>query len=595
MRLIINGNRTYMKLAVLLAVILLVPGIASAQEQQISEIKVMGNDHVSTDAILAAIAIKPGTVFSEQAIQEAKQAIESMGYFQPGVTAGIESLPSGVRLVFNVVENPMVKEIKITGNTVVTTEKLLSLMRTAVETVLNANTFLQDTKAIEDYYYDLGYSAYVTEEGGIDPQTGILSIPLMEMRIEDIRITGIKKTKSFVILREMEQKPGEVYNRKALFRDLQRIYDLEIFDRENIEPYKVDAGSDLGKVIITIPVKERKTGEVSVGLAYDSKRGIGGQAKLTESNFRGRAQKVNLMWEQSGNRGSSYEAGFFEPWLDSNHTSLGINVYDKLIFRFSNSAFVGTDEDYDERRQGGSFTLSRPFGYTNRGFVTLRSETVDTGTSSNLPISSNGNVTSGTFRFTNATRDSEIDPLTGGYNSGAVELGTASFKYPIDKTTFTKYSVDLRRYFSKGGPRKEFNERRKVLAVRLMAGSLSGDVPFFEQYFIGGAEALRGYNEDRFWGPNMLLASAEFRFPMGSSLTGVVFTDYGDAWGAKTKFRETSTGEELIQDFTQHEDFSGNLGYGLGVRLQTPIGPLRLDYGFGDEGSRAHFSIGHVF
>ena len=591
------GGSTYRKIAAFFAVALLVSGIAIAQERQITDIKIVGNERVTNEAIMAAIALKPGAPFSEEAVQEAKQAIESMGYFQPGVSVGTESVDSGVRVVFSVVENPVVKEIKITGNTVVPTDKLLSLMRTSVGSVLNTNTFLrQDVREIESYYDELGYSAYVTEEVGIDPQTGVLNVPVTEIRIEELRITGNKKTKDYVVLREMEQKPGDVYNSKTLYRDLLRIYDLQIFEMEGALPFQTDPGSDFGKVIVTIPVKEKKTGELSIGLGYSSRQRLVGQAKLSENNFRGRAQVANVSWSQSGSRGSSYEVGFFEPWLDKKHTSLGVNLYNKLIFRFTSSVF-GTSgnvvDDYDERRKGGSLTLSRPFGRTNRGFLTLRTESVATTVEDSVAalsiINQDAAVTSGTTRFTNDTRDSQLDPFVGTYNSYALEVGKADFENM--NHAFTKYSIDLRRYFSKGGPRRELDEKRRRLAVRLMAGSLSGNVPFFEQYFLGGAETLRGFREDRFWGRNMFLASAEYRFPLAQNLTGVAFVDYGDAWDSADKFININLGDNLVQ----HKDFSPSAGYGIGIRVQTPIGPLRLDYGFGTEGSRAHFSIGHVF
>src|SRR5581483_5427723 len=111
--------------------------------------------------------------------------------------------------------------------------------------------------------------------------------------------------------------------------------------------------------------------------------------------------------------------------------------------------------------------------------------------------------------------------------------------------------------------------------------------PFFEQYFIGGADTLRGYREDRFWGKNMLLASVEFRQPLANALTGVLFLDAGHAWGG-------SYTNVTIQGFDQ-SGFRPHLGLGLGIRVRTPLGPLRLDYGFGDEGGRTHFSIGNVF
>lgn len=595
--------RTMKTMAAMLITCLLLPSAVSAQEQQITEVVITGNERISKEAVLAVMAVKPGMAFSEQAVNEAKQAIQAMGYFER-VVVGTETEDAGVRIVFDVIENPVVEEIKITGNTVVDTEKLLSLMRTSVGSVLNMNTFLQqDVPAVERDYRGKGYIAYVTEEIGIDPETGVLTIPILEVTVEGIRVTGNRKTKDYVILREMELEAGDVFNREILMRDVRRIYDFDFFDIEAAEPYRLEAGSDLGNVVIIIPVKERRTGQISIGLGYSSRQRLVGQAKISEINFRGRGQAVNLLWEVgSRTRGTSYEVGFFEPWLDSKHTSLGISVYNKLIFRFT-SDVLGTsgdvDTDYDERRQGGSITVSRPFSRTTRGFVTLRTESVDTEIDDLSPslsvISQDGSVTSGTFRFTNDGRDSLQDPLTGTYSSYALELGKASFRSEADlesDSAFTKYSGDLRRYFSKGGPREDLSERRRVIALRVMAGSLTGNVPFFEQYFMGGAETLRGFREDRFWGRHMFLLSTEYRFPLAPSLGGVAFVDYGDAWGAREGFLDIAA---FGDDLRQHSDFSPSLGYGVGIRVRTPIGPIRLDYGFSSEGSRAHFSLGHVF
>lgn len=585
---------------------LIVPVICLAQDRYVAEIKITGNDHVSSDAILAVLEMKPGQLFSEEAVQKAKQAIEDMGYFQPGVTVATESIESGVRVIFTVVENPIVKDIQITGNTVVSTEKLRSLIHTEVGKVLNMNTLrMQDIDSIERYYAELGYLAYVTEEAGIDPDTGILRIPIVEVRIESIEIVGNKKTKSKVILREMEQKVGDVYNEMKLARDLQRIFDIGIFEAEGTSISKPQISSDLSKVRVTITVKERKAGEVSLGLGYSSKQGLVGQAKVTDANFRGLAQSVEAMWEQSGSRGASYELGFYEPWLDAKHTSIGVNLYNKLNFRFA-SNFLGTstgaDTDYDERRKGGKITLGRPFGRTNRGFFTVRSESVKTDLQGYiLPMVSSGTVNSGALRFTNDLRDSVSDPFVGSYKSYSFEAGKANFEIQSmspEDTFFTKYSIDYRWYFSKGGPRRKLDEQRRRLALRVTAGSLTGNVPFFEQYFVGGAESLRGYKEDRFWGKNMFLVSGEYRCPLGQSLTGVLFLDYGDAWGAPELFRTRIDGgveTSLIEGFEQHESFSPSIGYGLGLRVVTPIGPIRIDYGFGSEGSRAHLSFGHAF
>lgn len=607
-----DANKIWRLFLILATGTLLFAGMVNAQEKLITDIKVVGNERITTDAIMAIVPLKTGSPYSEQAIQDSQKAIEDMGYFER-VIVGTEDTETGLRVVFNVVENPVVKEIKITGNTVFTTEQLMSLLRTTTGTVLNIKTLMNiDIPAIERFYDDAGYIAYVTDEVGIDPATGVLHIPILEVRVEDIRIEGNKKTKTFVILREMQLKKGDVFNRNVLFSDIRRIYDLDIFDRETAEPYRLAPGSDLGSIIITIPVKERKTGELSLGIGYSSREKVVGQARISEKNFRGMAQSINASWEQSAEGGASYELGFYEPWLDKKHTSLNLNLYNKVVYRFTNDLVEvdGETDDYDERRKGGSATVTRPLGKHNTGAFTLRSESVDSELQSSKILYSNGNITSGTARFMRSTRDSEIEPTTGAYTSYAVEVGNADFDEPgivngiEGDNTFAKYNTDIRLYFSKKpkGKQEPLNTNRKVVALRLMAGSLSGDVPFFEQYFLGGAESLRGYKEDRFWGKNIFLASAEYRIPLGQSLIGVLFVDCGDAWGARDIYRDpenpTLTDDpfkQLLIDMPQHEDFSPSVGYGLGIRVATPIGPLRLDYGFGEDGSRAHFSIGHVF
>jgi outer membrane protein insertion porin family len=202
------------------------------------------------------------------------------------------------------------------------------------------------------------------------------------------------------------------------------------------------------------------------------------------------------------------------------------------------------------------------------------------------------------LRATHNTRDIDLDPSSGGYEIYSLDIGRADLK-PLSTSgtqtsvvtgvvNYQKLQADARRYLSLQGRRKDAKDRKTTLALRLAGGTMGGTAPFFEQYFVGGAETLRGYNEDRFWGKSMLLASAELRAPLAPSLTGVVFVDMADAWGgpyAGVRF----------SGFVQHTSFSPSVGFGLGLRVVTPIGPIRIDQGFGSEGARTHFSIGHVF
>ena len=118
--------------------------------------------------------------------------------------------------------------------------------------------------------------------------------------------------------------------------------------------------------------------------------------------------------------------------------------------------------------------------------------------------------------------------------------------------------------------------------MRLLYGRTSSGVPAFEYFFLGGADTLRGYNDDNFFGQNLLLGSLELRVPIAlDKLQWVAFVDAGDSWGGNYT---ADTGMRLYPDA------------GAGVRVIIPsIGPLRLDYAYGSYGPRLQFSIGQTF
>src|SRR5262249_45137630 len=149
---------------------------------------------------------------------------------------------------------------------------------------------------------------------------------------------------------------------------------------------------------------------------------------------------------------------------------------------------------------------------------------------------------------------------------------------------------EVREYFPLRGARRRNkpDEDKPSLALRFILGSTAGTSPFSEQYFLGGAESLRGYREDRFWGNSQVLGSIEYPQPLARRLKGVVFLAAGDAWGGPYI-------DVTIAGFPQTSGFALHVGVGFGIRVGTPIGPLRLDFGFGSEGARTHFSIGNVF
>ncbi|MEJ5250554.1 MAG: BamA/TamA family outer membrane protein [Chthonomonadetes bacterium] len=576
----------------------------AVQAQRIAEVVVRGNVNVPQEAILAKISAKPGMDFDQNLLLKDRAALRDMGFFSD-VIPRTENTPQGVRIVYEVQEYPRLSEVRVTGNTVFPTDEILKVMRTKPGNLLNHNDLAADIEAITRMYMQKGYLVNVDPETvGLDRENPtILNLPLKEVTVEAVKVSGLRKTRERVVLREMRYiRPGSLYNLEQIQRDLQRVYNTELF--EDIS-YKAELGSDLSKVIITVNVVERRTGLFSVGASYNNRQQLVGFLEMYETNFRGMGQTLGVRLERGGPANTnSYEINFTEPWLDRRNTSLSLSLFDKTLYRFSRGLFttdpgtIGDEDRYDERRRGGIVTLSRPLSESTRAYVSLRSESVRTNNPAVLPtevfIKQDGTVSALSLRLTHNTRDVDFDPATGSFDSISFEtaladlkdIGTAISGGFVGKGSFNKVSIDLRRYFSPQGRRRALADKRHVFAFRLYAGRAFGKLPFFEQFFLGGAESLRGYPEDRFWGENVALFSVEYRAPLAQNLVGVLFVDAGDAWGGRYG---------TINDFTQHSNFKPQVGAGIGIRVRTPIGPLRLDYGFGSEGARTHFSIGNVF
>jgi len=580
------------------------------QEQEsnkIGQILITGNQNINTDTIQNAVTSKVGDEYTQQTIDNDVAAIKTLGYFS-GVVARRQIEPSGLKVIFEVVEHPKVTTITITGSDPIPQAKIIEKMKTKIGLVLNELTLRQDLDTIQSIFADEGYFAYIAGEPPID-EKGALTIPLMVNKVGKVLITGNKKTRPWVFTREMKTQPGKYLNLKTLNEDIFTVYGLDIL--EDIKQYQITPGAQPGTADVTLPVVEKKTGQVSAGVGYSSGQKLVGQIRLSDTNFRGKAQGVNVLWERSASGGvggnSSFELGFVEPWLDRHRTSLSVNAYNKIQYRFSSGVFGGgsivTDQTYNERRKGGDLTLGRPFGNNFRVFLSGRFENVDTdpsllsGAGDLASVVQRGDVMGLSTRLEHDTRDVKVDPSIGVFNSLAVEFGRVnSTRYGPSPTfnpipfdgAFNKVSLDLRAYVPlKGGRKKLPTDKRLTLAMRSRVGLASGTLPFFENFFAGGADTLRGYREDRFYGKQMWLNTAELRIPISSGFQAVVFSDYGDAWDANPIFK--------VGTLVQHTKFVGNWSGGVGMGFATPMGFIRLDYGVGKEGARTHFNIGQSF
>jgi outer membrane protein insertion porin family len=606
--------------AIVLSVPYAVPARADMFQQvapKINEIVVLGNKALNKESIISSSGLKVGDVATPAVLEAAQRSLLATGNFgmrrinnpEEAVKLSVTDVNPATnegKLLIQVEENDVVQGFNITGNGPIPPKDVQAQLQTKPGFVLNINTLRADVDRIQKYYDSKGYIANVSEEG-FGLTNGILDIPIVVGKVGAVNVKGLVKTKKKVVTREMRLKPGEYYNVNTFKKDYTRLFNTDLF--EDIQPAILTPRP--GVVDLTMNMTEKRTGQVGLSIGYSSRGGIIGRAEVGENNFLGLGDQINLMIERSGltNR-TGAEVGFTEPWLDRRHTSLSVSIYDRVVYRFGQSLEsqiggnnLNNNTDYYEIHEGAQITLSRPFTDQVRGYLGLRYDNVRVPllgqlNPSDAAILQNGPLATITLRGTNNTRDYDQDPAAGGFDTATLDIGRADLKAVtsgaqvlnpvVGVLNYQKYSVDSRRYFSPKGPRKNPKDKRNVFALRLMIGTSSGTLPFSEQYFVGGAESLRGYQEDRFWGKNMMLGSFEFRTPLAPSLTGVLFTDVGDAWGGSYE-------KVHFNGFNQHSGFSPSVGIGLGMRVVTPIGPIRIDEGFGREGARTHFSIGHVF
>lgn len=593
------GNTYRYGMACLILCLSLLLGFA--QERRVESVVIRGLRNISETAVTTALRLKPGEPFTEAALESDRRTIEGMGLFS-AVRPSVEQTETGVRVTYDVVENPLIREVRFVGNTVLTREQLLEVIRNKPGFVFNTGMAESDIRAIRDAYQQAGYVVLPEGYTAPDYETGVLTIALSELRIGQIRVEGNVKTRTGVILRELRTKPGELFNINRWQRDINRLYNTGYFDQ--IVPE--DSLASPGVIDFTLRVKERPTGRLNVGFAIDSHRRLIGLAEIFETNFQGTGRTVGVNFQSTGGRnGNSIELLFTEPYLDRHRTSLSLSLYNKLVYRFTSNFFGGQidpnlEQQYDERRRGITLGLSRPLNDFVTASVGLRTEDVNTNRVATNQgggfIRQDGSLTSISLRGVYNARDFDLDPAQGQYLAVTLEPGITNVRsaeqqfldsgiVKLGQSNFLRTSIDYRLFYSPQGRRTQPDDRRQVFAIRAYYGMVSGTVPFFEQFFIGGAETLRGYPEDRFWGKNAALLSFEFRQPIEKAFTAVFFVDVGHAWG----------GYPTVNDFTQSRSFKPEIGYGLGIRVRTPLGPLRIDYGIGRDGGRTHFSVGQVF
>ena len=546
--------------------------------------------------LLPILTEKIGDAVSVDGVFKDVTNLGNTGYFSE-VNPVFTTVPEGVKLDFAVTVNPITTGVAFEGNTVYTSEVLTKFMDLQPGQVLNSVYVGQKVQGINAAYARDGYMLAHVDGIRVDDQ-GVLHVHIVEGIVEDIVTAGNKKTRDKVITREFVQKKGKPFNKFLVRRSVERVYNLGFFDDVNVRMLPGD--QDPNNVIIEIDVLEHKTGTITLGAGYSKSDGLMGIIEFGEDNFRGTGDKFKVHWEIGGKKKyKNYQISYLKPWIDSKGTSLGFSFFNREDEYTDYNEDGNEVAEYNKKSRGFNISFGRQTGEYTRDYLTLESRKDsykwDDDDSSGFRYDKNAgsgtNWNNGSYNFANDkyvdknfgrinsitwqkvydSRDNIYEPTRGRRISYTAQWAGHGLGGDFD---FYKFTAEARMYKKLGA--------KNVLAFRARGGFIQGDAPYSQLFTLGGADSLRGYEDDQFRGKYMYNATLEFRFPIVKKVSGVLFTDIGDAWDAPN-----------VTWYNSKKTF--NYGVGAGVRITTPIGPVKLDYGVGKHKNKFHFSFGTQF
>jgi outer membrane protein insertion porin family len=491
-----------------------------------------------------------------------------------------------------------VGEIKVQGDLLEGVDDLLKFTKLREGQIFSRARLRDDVATLNTIYADRGYAyVNVAPMTHIEPEARRINLVFdieqgIQVAIEHIRITGNNKTRDKVIRREMPLAETDLYSATLLRESRRRVHNLGFFEEVNIT---TSPGAEEGLMNVDVEVKERPTGTFSVGIGYSSVDGALAQGSVTQENFLGRALKLNLAGS-FGKRSTTYQVGITDPYFLDYNLTVGFDLY--------NTEREWTD--FTRKATGGNLKVGFPVARDVRAFFLYRYEekTISdiSPTASLLIREQEGDSTISSLysSLTRNTTDYRLDPTRGSVSEVSIEFAGLG-----GTEKFSKYILDYRHFFPMPWG-TVISAHGQIGYVQEIGGRA---IPIDERFFLGGISTLRGFRV-REVGPrirqdfvdaqgNIVFTdfeyiggnkqahfNLEYLFPLirDAGLKGVLFFDAGNAW-------------------SEDEDYFQDLRYstGAGIRWLSPLGPLRLEWGYNldpremERRSQFEFSIGRFF
>ena len=577
----------------------------------ISSVKFTGNSRVTTAELLDITQLKAGEYFSRSRVEDAQRRLLATGKFSE-VRPDAQVSNGKMALSFEVAENPIVKSIVITGNHTIPTSTIMSALTTKPGSVQNYNNLREDRDKILGLYQAEGYTLVNITDMSTD-ENGTLHISIVEGIVRKIEVKkmvtkqkgnrrtpndDVLKTKDYVIDREIEIQPGKIFNVKEYDATVDNLMRLGIFKNVKYEARSIPG--DPEGIDLILLIDEDRTAELQGGVAYGSETGLMGTLSLKDSNWRGKNQQFGFTFEKSNKDYTGFALDFYDPWIkDTDRVSWGWGAYktnygdeDSILFHEIDTVgfkvnigkglgknftlSLGTKVEYikEAHEDGKLRKANNGKWYYNEKNKWREIEGVDDKywLWSIYPYISYD------------TRNNYLNPTSGLYAKWQIEGGHAG---GYKSGNFGNTTLELRTYH-KG------LFKNNTFAYKVVGGVATNNTKESQKFWVGGGNSLRGYDGGFFKGSQKLVATIENRTQLNDIIGIVVFADAGRAW--KQNGRDPSYTRD-------NKDFGHNIGTtaGVGIRLNTPIGPLRFDFGWpvgnkmDDDGMKFYFNMGQSF
>ena len=563
-----------------------------------TDVQVTGATQELQQIALKAISTRPGGSTSQSQLDNDVAAILNTGLFADARVSTSQNR-DGVKVVYQV-QPVIVRSLQLSGNTILTPDVATNFFKSQLGQPVSIATLRDGVEQLSKWYKDNGY--VLAQVLSAKPASnGVLTLEVAEGLVGNINFRFLDKdgkptkgrTKEDFLRSELKLKPNDIFRVDVARQDLQHLYQLGLFDNANIS-----LNGDARKVDVSYDLTERAARGVNVGGGYSADSGVFGTISYKDQNFGGINQQVGLN-VQGGGRDFQFDGNFNSPYRVSNPDTPGYNVD---VFRrrvlsqtFNNDLGLENGDQPREGQFGGGVTFTKPvngwdtslgLNYTRTSIRDSNGNITPTDKLGN-PLSFSGtgvdDLVAITAGISKDQRDNPINPTQGSVVSLTTEqsipVGNGNILMNQVKANYSQY-VPVNLF---GGKNPE------VLAFNVQGGTTIGDLPPYMAFNLGGLNSVRGYGTgDVASGRSYVLASAEYRIPVFKPVGAVLFADFGSDLGSA----DTVPGEPGVVRGKPGTGF----GYGAGLRVDSPVGVIRADLGFNDQGgSKLQFGLGQRF